>query len=115
MNNNNNNIQLNNEYININNIPNNNNNNNELSIIGSTNFSEKEIEKFKNIINKTISKYVEYKDIAKHIRSECETLYKGYWSVIVGLRDNVNISRAVTKSLAVNIKKYKIIIDFNPF
>jgi hypothetical protein len=90
---------------------------NKLSIIAATGFSDKEIENFKNFIVKAVSKYDDYRDISDSIFNDCNKLDKDNkinWSVIVGLRDNMNANLNCHGSLAVNIGKYKIIIAYNP-
>ncbi len=103
-----NNIQMNNQYNMIGNIP----NSNKLTVISSSDFSLKEIEKLKNIIVKKISKYDDYRDLAVSIQEECSKIEYGNWIVTVGLRDNMDSFGNSHKSLNVQVGKYKINIRF---
>ena len=103
-----NNFQINNQYNMMGNSP----NYNKLTVTFSCGFSQKEIENLKNIIVKAVSKYDDYQDIGRYIYDDIEN-NKGRWSIVVGLRDNVNTLRAAPDGiLVVNIGKYKIIIDY---
>ena len=103
------NIQMNNQYNMMENIP----NYNKPIVTSSHNFSGKEIEELKNFIVKAVSKYDDYGDIAQSIEEDCEKLCDGIWIVVVGVRDKTNSYGRRIKSLGVNIAQYKIIILLN--